>query len=115
MDVHGIFHQLYAPGFPAQQDRLVLVLVLEWESSDVGRKDFRIDLLDPSGSPVLTINGHTEVSTRREGEPPQQTRLIMPLEEVIFPTAGTYEFELHLGEVRRRLIPLHLIEDSHLR
>ena len=29
IDVHGVFHDLSAPGFPAEQDHLVLVLVIE--------------------------------------------------------------------------------------
>ncbi len=110
LDAHGIFHHLFAPGFPAQQDRMVLVVVLEWEDAEAGRNNFRIDLLDTSGSPVLTINGHTDVSPRREREPPPRTQLVMPLENVVFPAAGTYEFELHLGEARQKLVLLHLIE-----
>lgn len=111
MDVHGIFHQLYAPGFPASQDRLVLVVNLEWTDAEAGRNEFRIDLLDPDASPTLTISGHTDVTVRAPGEAPPQTRIVMPLENVVFPAEGTYEFELQVGEERRRIAPLHLIRD----
>ncbi len=111
LDAHSIFHRLYAPGFPARQERMVLVVVIEWEESETGRNTFRIDLVDPSGSPALTINGHTDVSERGESQAPPQTQLVMPLENVIFPTAGTYEFELHLGATRYPLLPLHLLPD----
>jgi hypothetical protein len=111
LDVDGIFHQLYAPGFPAQQDRLVLAMAVEWGPYETGRIDFKIDLLDPTDSPSLTINGHTDVAPQVRGEAPPVTRLVMPLENIVFPQAGTYEFELQVGEERVRLAPLHLIED----
>lgn len=112
LDAHGVFHQLHAPGFPAQQERMVVAIALEWDAGESGRADFRIDLTDPTGSPAITINGHTEISPRVEGESPPQTRLIMPLEGVVFPTGGTYEFELFLGAERLRLCPLHIVELS---
>lgn len=111
VDVAGIFHQLYAPGFPAQQDRLVLAMAIEWEESEEGRQEFRIDLTDPTGAPALTIQGHTDVSGWAAGEAPPQTRLVMPLDGVVFPAPGTYRFELLIGGARHTLCPLHLIEN----
>lgn len=109
IDATGIFHQLYAPAFPAQQDRMVVVVNLEWEDDEAGRTEFRIDLLDPAGSPAITISGHTDVGRRAEFDAPPQSRIIIPLEGVVFPTEGTYELELHVGESRTRIAPLHLI------
>lgn len=114
-DLTGIYHHLYAPGFPAQQERMVLMLALEWDGGETGRKNFKIDLLDPSGSPVATISGHTDVSVRRAGEAPPQTRVVMPMERVIFPVAGSYRFELTVGSKKVRLAPLHLIENPDAR
>lgn len=111
LDVHGVFHQLYAPGFPAKQDRMVLALAVEWDQEPEGRREFSIDLTDPSGSPCLTISGHTDVSSRTAGEAPPQTRLILPMEEVVFPQAGTYLFDLKVGEEKVRVAPLHLVEN----
>ena len=34
VDVAGIFHQLYAPGFPAQQERMVLAAAVEWNAGE---------------------------------------------------------------------------------
>lgn len=115
MDVQGVFHHLFAPGFPAQQDRLVLAVAVEWELGEEGRNPFRVDLLDPASSPILTISGHTDVGSRHEREPPPRTLLIMPMEEVVFPAAGLFEFELHARDERLRIAPLHLIEDPDAR
>ena len=114
MDLHGVFHQLYAPGFPAQQDRMVLAVNVEWDAGEDGRQVFRIDLLDPSRTPTITINGHTDVSPTEDGTPPQ-TRLVMPLDGIVFPVAGSYLFQLHVGEAAVPLAPLHLVEDPTAR
>jgi hypothetical protein len=111
LDVHGVFHQLYAPGFPAEQDRLVLAMAIEWDQEEPGPRDFKIDLLDPTGSPTLTIAGETDVMPRDPRDSPPQTRLIMPMERIVFPLAGTYLYELTVGEEVLRVAPLHLIEN----
>ena len=94
LDVRGAFHDLYAPGFPAKQDRMVLVLALEWDAGDHGRYQFTVDLVDPEGRPSLTVRGHSDVDAREEGRPPARTRLVMPLEEVVFPVPGRYRFQV---------------------
>ena len=111
MDMHGVFHQLYAPGFPAQQERMVLAAAVEWNDGEVGRQQFRIDLLDPKQTPVLTISGHTDVGASAGGDAPPQTRLVMPLEGVVFPGPGTFVFHLYHGETETPIAPIHLIEN----
>ena len=96
IDLHGVFHDLAAPGFPAQQDRLVLVAVLEWDHHDHGRYRFRADLVDEAGAVSLTVEGETEVTPSRQGYPPPRSRLIMPLEKVIFPGPGQYAFRIRV-------------------
>jgi hypothetical protein len=111
LDVHGVFHQLYAPAFPAQQERMTLAVAVEWEPHELGKIEFSIELVDPSRSPAISITGHTDVSARQPFQGPPQTRLIMPLDGVVFPAEGTYAFELVIGGERQRVAPLHLIRD----
>jgi hypothetical protein len=94
LDVHGIYHDLSAPGFPARQDRLVLVLVLEWDRADHGRYLFKADLEDARGEVSLTVEGETEVHRPAPGSPPARSQLVMPLDGVVFPRAGQYRFRL---------------------
>jgi hypothetical protein len=115
LDVHGIFHQLYAPGFPAQQDRMTLAVAVEWAPAERGRIEFAIDLLDASASPVITINGHTDVEDQGDLQGPPQTRLVMPLEGVVFPAEGSFLFQLTVAGEKLPLTPLHLIENEALR
>ena len=58
LDVKGIFHDLFAPGFPAMQERMVLVLVLDWARTDRGQYNLKAELVAPDGSVVLTVDGH---------------------------------------------------------
>ena len=90
VDIHGVYHDLSAPGFPARQDRLVLVLVLEWDRADHGRYIFKADLEDDDGEISLTVEGETEVYRPEADQPPARSQLILPLEGVVFPHAGQY-------------------------
>ncbi|MEQ1856425.1 MAG: hypothetical protein ABL963_08145 [Longimicrobiales bacterium] len=94
LDIHGVYHDLSAPGFPARQDRLVLVLVLEWDRTDHGRFLFKADLEDAKGQVSLTVEGETEVHLPAPGSPPARSQLIMPLDDVVFPRVGQYQFRI---------------------
>jgi len=110
IDVHGIYHDLSAPGFPAQQDRLVLVLVIEWARDDHGRYLFRADLEDESGDVSLTVEGETEVHRPAPGQPPARSQLIMPLEGVVFPRPGQYTFRVKVKGETLQGPGIHLME-----
>ncbi len=96
LDLHGVYHDLAAPGFPARQDRLVLVLVIEWERADHGRYLFKADLEDDEGTVSVTVEGETEVHQPQPGHPPARSQLIMPLENIVFPRAGQYRFRVRV-------------------
>lgn len=96
VDVQGVFHDLSAPGFPAQQDHVVLVLVLEWDRADHGRYLFKADLEHESGDISLTVEGETEVHQTSPEQPPARSPLIMPMQGVIFPKAGQYTFRVRV-------------------
>ena len=96
IDLHGVFHDLSAPGFPAQQERMVLVLVVEWGREDHGRYRFKADLEDDEGKISLTVEGETDVHMPGPGQPPARSPLVMPLEGVIFPKAGQYTFRIRV-------------------
>ncbi|MCG8434131.1 MAG: hypothetical protein MJA83_08885 [Gammaproteobacteria bacterium] len=97
LNIHGVFNELYAPDFPAKQDRIVLVGIVEWQRDVSGREPFRIDLTDPDGDPIFTVDGYTDVKATSESEPPAKTHFILPLENVIFTQPGRYatRIELH--------------------
>lgn len=112
MDLDGVFHDLAAPGFPAKQERLVLVLVLEWDREDHGRYLFKADLEDADGEISLTVEGETEVHQSPPDQPPARSRLIMPIEEIIFPHPGQYTFRVKVKGRELEGPGIHLMELS---
>ena len=90
LNIQGVFNELYASDFPARQDRLVLVGVIEWERDAQGRIPFRIDLTDPDGDSVFSIDGHTDVESLPMNSVPAKTHLVLPMEKVMFPVVGRY-------------------------
>lgn len=96
LDVRGVFHDLYAPGFPAKQDRMVLVLVVEWEHSDEGSYQFRASLEDPDGKEMGRVEIDTEVRPTQPALPPPRTKLVTPLQDVIFVRPGPHRFRVRI-------------------
>lgn len=90
LNIYGVFNELYAPDFPARQDRLVLAGVIEWDQQEQGRILFTIDLLDPSGGSIFTIEGHTDVNLAEVLDSPPKSQLVLPMEKVLFPAPGRY-------------------------
>ena len=112
LDLSGIFDELSAPGFPAMQARMTVAFVLEWADDELGQQPLRADLVDETGKRVLTIQGHTDVHVQPGQRRRPRTRLIMPLERVVFPAAGTYTFELLAGGETVRACSLTVHEQA---
>lgn len=110
LDIHGAFNDLYAPGFPAKQDRMVLALVVEWDRTDEGRFRFRVDLEDDAGKATLSVDGYSDVDARPADRPPPRTRLVMPLEDIVFPRPGAYTFQLRMKGQTLRGPSIYLVE-----
>ena len=112
LDVTGIFNELGAPGFPAAHDHMTVVFVIEWSPAEVGTQPLRADLIDDQDQMVLTIQGQTEVDSRDPSQPPPQTRVVLPLEKVVFPHPGRYRFRLRAGEATMEALPLFVATRS---
>ena len=108
LDIQGVFNELSAPGFPAAQDSMTVVFVMEWERDVRGSVPFRADLVDEAGQKMLTIQGHTEVHAPAPDGAPATTRLVMPLERVVFPHPGPYRFVLSARGQEATGIPMHV-------
>ena len=106
LDLVGIFNELRAPGFPAMQERMTVVLAIAWNDGESGRQPIRADLVDEADELILTIQGHTEVPPGPPDRAAPHTRLIMPIEKVVFPHAGRYWLRLTAGGDKLRACSL---------
>ncbi|HEX6558848.1 MAG TPA: hypothetical protein VF021_05280 [Longimicrobiales bacterium] len=108
LNVEGIYNELSAPDFPAAHPALTVVLVIEWDMHDAGEQPIRADLVDPQGEMVVTIQGHTDVELAPDNEVPPQTRIVLPLENVIFQTPGRYHLRVQAGASSVEAMPLYV-------
>lgn len=109
LNIYGVFNELHAPAFPARQDKMVLLGIIEWQRELAGRIPFSVDLVDPEGLAVFSIEGHTEVDARSPDRPPAKTHLILPMEKVMFPAPGDYRVRLNLNGTEIAGPCMHLI------
>ena len=109
LSIHGIFSELKAPDFPALQDRMVLVGILEWQRDLAGRIPFTVDLTDPEGMSIFSIEGHTDVEARPETRAPAKTQLILPLKNVMFPVPGHYRVRIKINGAEMSGPSMHLL------
>ena len=96
LDINGVFNELYASGFPARQERVIIAGIIEWERSINGKQPFIIHLRDPDKKTIFTIDGYTDVDARRADQAPAKTHLILPLENLIFPSVGEYQLHMEI-------------------
>jgi hypothetical protein len=108
LDVNGIFDELSAPGFPALQPRMTVVFVMQWTEEESGTQPFRADLVSEDAARILTIEGGTEVPSRSGRATPPRTRLVLAIENVVFPRPGRYRFDLVAGGDVHPACAIHL-------
>ena len=109
LSIHGIFNELQAPDFPARQDRMVLVGIIEWQRDLQGRIPFTVDLTDSEGMAIFSIEGHTDVEARPPSKAPAKTQLILPLKNVMFPAPGHYRVRININGTELAGPSMHLM------
>ncbi len=109
LSIHGIFNELQAPDFPARQESMVLVGIVEWQRDVKGRIPFSVDLADPDGKAIFSIEGHTDVEARPQSKAPAKTQLILPLKKVMFPVPGHYRVQITINDVELQGPSMHLM------
>ncbi len=112
LDIHGVFNELYAPDFPARQDQMVLVGIVEWQRDLQGRIPFTVDLVDSDGKAIFSIEGHTDVDARPASKAPAKTHFILPLKNVMFPAPGQYRVKIGIDSNELDGPSMHLLRTS---
>ena len=109
LDIHGVFNELYAPDFPARQDQIILVGIVEWQRDKEGRIPFAVDLLDAGGLSIFSIEGHTDVDARPPSRVPAKSHFILPLKNVMFPETGHYRVRIRIDDSELNGPSMHLM------
>ena len=112
LDIHGVFNELHAPDFPARQDQMVLVGIVEWQRDLQGRIPFTVDLTDSDGKAIFSIEGHTEVDARPASKAPAKTHFILPLKNVMFPAPGCYRVRIRINDSELAGPSMHLMQSQ---
>lgn len=112
LDIHGVFNELLAPDFPARQDRMVLAGIVEWQQDVHGQVPFKMDLTDPEGMSIFTIEGHTDIKAQPPGRAPAKTQFVLPLTNVMFPAPGRYQMRININGKEISGPAMHLIRSS---
>lgn len=108
LNVLGIFHFIGASAFPVTHPHLALALEFRAAPYEKG-KSFTIDIVlrDPDGRQVMAIQGHLEIARDAPALSP-----IIPLDlninNLTFPKAGNYRFEISVNGARKGEVPLEL-------
>jgi len=109
LDIHGVFNELYAPEFPARQDSMVLVGIVEWPRDLEGRIPFAVDLVDAEGIAIFSIEGHTDVDARPPTKAPAKSHFILPLQNVMFAAPGHYRVRININNSELAGPSMHLL------
>lgn len=112
LDIHGVFNELLAPDFPARQDRMVLAGIVEWHPDVGGRVPFKMDLDDPNGMSIFTIEGHTDVQAQAPDRAPAKTQFVLPMTNVMFPAPGRYQMRIDINGEEISGPSMHLVRSS---
>jgi hypothetical protein len=112
LDIHGVFNELYAPDFPARQDQMVLVGIVEWQRDLQGRIPFTVDLIDSDGKAIFSIEGHTDVDARPASKAPAKSHFILPLKNVMFPEPGCYRVRIRINDSELAGPSMHLMQSQ---
>ena len=78
----------------------MLAGIIEWNAEVRGKVPFKMDLMDPEGLSIFTIDGHTDVEPKPPSRAPAKTQFVLPMTDVMFPAPGRYQMRVEInGEV----------------
>jgi hypothetical protein len=91
---------------------MILAGIVEWDRHEQGRIPFRIDLTDPGGKSIFTIEGHTDVEPQPQSGAPARTQFVLPLKNVMFPVPGRYQIRMDFDGHKTTGPSMYLLRSS---
>ena len=108
LNIMGIFHDIYAPEFPARHSSMHLVISLEAALGEYDQsRTFSIILMDDDAKTLMNISGPLQIPNADRGRKPE-VNVILNLNDVIFPQPGHYTFVVMVDDEHKGQLSLHV-------
>ena len=108
LNILGIFTNIMAQTEPITHTQMKLVAQFEFNSSEVGNKNLKIELVDEDGREILSISGEIQIPHSPDGSPSLLNQ-ILNFNNIVFPRFGEYEFRILLDGLTVCTIPLRVV------
>jgi hypothetical protein len=105
LNILGIFSNIMARGEPIVHSQMQLVVQIEFDSMEAGKKEMRITLEDKEGKDVLAVGGDLTVPRAPHGEASVINQILV-LNNTTFPRFGRYQFRVLINGRLEATIPL---------
>jgi hypothetical protein len=105
LNVLGVFRTINSTQAPVQHPQFKLILQLEFNSSETGTRQIKIELVDEDGKEMFSISGVMTIE-----RPPDGSNFlinqILDFAGLSFPKFGDYEFRILLDGTTITEVPL---------
>ena len=110
LNILGVFNALGAATFPVVHPQMALVLRFEATRAESGKsRQVELQLADNDGSKLFQISAQLVVPPGQPGTPIRLNHILM-LNNIQFPKAGDYVFNVLVGDDQKAAIDLRLVE-----
>lgn len=112
LNILGVFDVIHGTTFPAIHHEMQLVIRFEADISERNQqKDVSVRLINGRGEQLLQLNGRMTV-----GDPQPGALLffnhVLTLRDLLFPSAGDYQFDIYIEDRRQSSVPLKVVDMS---
>jgi hypothetical protein len=109
LNILGIFTNLVAENEPVVHPQMRLVTAFEFNSSEAGDKNIKIELVDEDGKDIFSMSGVMHIEREPDGRPTMVNQ-ILNFNNMVFPKFGEYEFRVLLDGHTVCTIPLNVLK-----
>lgn len=113
LNLMGVFNRIGAARYPAVHSSMALVIKFAVDPAEFGRKQsIIVQLADADGKRLF--EAETEIVIERQSGGPQEFDNILTLNNVVFPHAGAYAFDVLVNNSAQYSVPLTMVEGPAL-
>ena len=112
INIVGVFDIIHASQLPCQLHEMQLVLRFEADISERGKqKEVQVRLINGQGDKLLELSGRMAIGEAKPGALLLFTH-VLTFHNVVFPSAGDYQFDVDVDGVLQSTVPLKVVGPS---